>query len=71
MNQFNPKKLLNSKWTAVSVKNKEKHFIVTTLDLDEENQIVHCIIQAVYSNNEYEINWIDLKDTQNWLQGWK
>ena len=29
MNPLNPKKLLNSKWTAVKPRNKEKHFLVT------------------------------------------
>jgi hypothetical protein len=27
MNNINPKKLLNSKWTAVTPVNKEKHFM--------------------------------------------
>ncbi|NLZ79547.1 MAG: TIGR02450 family Trp-rich protein, partial [Gammaproteobacteria bacterium] len=29
MHRINPKKLLHSKWTAVSPVNKEKHFMVT------------------------------------------
>lgn len=28
MNQINPSKLLNSKWTAVKPINREKHFLV-------------------------------------------
>ena len=31
MNKVNPKKLLNSKWTAQTPQNKEKHFIVTNI----------------------------------------
>ena len=35
MNKINPKKLLNSKWTAVKPTNKEKHFLVTEIEFDE------------------------------------
>ncbi|MGO1500784.1 MAG: TIGR02450 family Trp-rich protein [Marinobacter sp.] len=40
MNNFNPKKLLNSKWTAVNPVNKEKHFLVTELEINEEDNVV-------------------------------
>lgn len=33
-NVVNKKKLLNSKWTAVNPKNKEKHFQVTKVSLN-------------------------------------
>ena len=36
MNQINPKKLLNSKWTAVKPAHKEKHFLITEIEFDEE-----------------------------------
>ena len=41
MNNINPGKLLNSKWTAVNPVNKEKHFLVTEIALDEEGEVVH------------------------------
>jgi tryptophan-rich hypothetical protein len=71
MNQINPKKLLNSKWTAVMPQNKEKHFIVSDIKFDEESLVVSCCIEAVMSKRSISINWQDLKDDSNWLQGWK
>lgn len=71
MNTINPKKLLQSKWTAVSPTNKEKHFLVTELEFDEEGKVVHCLIEAVISNRPEPIDWAELKDRNIWLQGWK
>ncbi|HCH4279606.1 TPA: TIGR02450 family Trp-rich protein [Vibrio parahaemolyticus] len=39
MNKIHPKKLLHSKWTATSPKNKEKHFVVTEMELDEDGNV--------------------------------
>ena len=71
MNKVSPKSLLHSKWTRVEVENKEKHFIITKVNVDEEQRISECVIEAVISNNEYAINWRDLKDNQCWKQGWQ
>lgn len=71
MNQINPKKLLNSKWTAVKPVNKEKHFMITDVEFDEEGVVILCCIEAVLSKRSMEINWQDLKQTQHWCQGWK
>jgi tryptophan-rich hypothetical protein len=71
MNKVSPKTLLNSKWTKVKVENKEKHFIITKVTIDEEQRIVECIIEAVISNAEYSINWRDLKDSLLWKIGWQ
>ena len=71
MHQINPKKLLHSKWTAVSPVNKEKHFMVTELKFDEEGNVIHCLIEAVLTNREMSIDWQELKNTANWRQGWK
>lgn len=71
MNTINPKKLLNSKWTAVNPKNKEKHFLVTEVEFDEDGEAVHCLIEAVISNRAAPIQWCDLKDSSKWLHGWK
>jgi len=66
-----PKKLLNSKWTSVSQKHKEKHFIVTGVEFDEEGRVVECVIEAVMTQREQDINWRDLKDPKVWKMGWK
>lgn len=71
MNKINPKKLLNSKWTAVKPTNKEKHFLVTEIEFDEEGVVISCSIEAVMSKRVISINWHDLKDEGLWLQGWK
>ena len=71
MNKINPKKLLDSKWTAVTPCHKEKHFMVTEVEFDEEGIVVSCSIEAVMSKRSIPINWHDLKDDTNWLHGWK
>jgi tryptophan-rich hypothetical protein len=71
VNPINPKKLLNSKWTAVAPVNKEKHFLVTELEFDEDGEVIHCLIEAVMSKRSRPIDWSDLKNSSNWLQGWK
>jgi tryptophan-rich hypothetical protein len=71
VNKINPKKLLGSKWTAVTSINKEKHFIVTEIEFDEEEIVVSCSIEAVMSKRSIAINWHDLKDETDWLHGWK
>jgi len=71
MNPISPKKLINSKWTKVNPVNKERHFIVTKIEFDENSTINHCFIEAVITKQEKEINWIELKNEKIWLQGWK
>ena len=71
MNKINPKKLLNSKWTAVAPVMKEKHFLVSELKLDEEGEVIYCLLEAVISHRAEKIDWNVLKDSDNWLHGWK
>lgn len=71
MNKINPKKLLNSKWTAVKPQKKEKHFMITEVEFDEEGDVIHCVIEAVMTKNETAIDWHELTDTNRWLQDWK
>ena len=68
----NPKKLLNSKWTAATPTNKEKHFMVTTLVLPElaTEQITLIELEAVHSKRKQIIVWKALNDSNIWLQGW-
>ncbi|MCJ2377561.1 TIGR02450 family Trp-rich protein [Vibrio sp. ZSDZ34] len=70
MNCINPKKLLNSKWTAEKPKKKEKHFIVTKVLFDEDDGVVECVLEAVMSKHCYEIDWRDLRDDEVWHHGW-
>ena len=71
VNKINPKKLLNSKWTAVNPVKKEKHFLVSELEFDDDGEVIHCLIEAVISNRSEHIDWKVLKDSERWLHGWK
>ncbi len=68
--QINPENLLLSKWTAVQPANKEKHFLVTRLDRDEQEIVVACVLEAVINHREIELDWQLLKDASSWLPGW-
>lgn len=52
MNTINPNKLHHSKWTAVQPLNKEKHFIVTQLIRDEDENVVDAVVEAIYSTEK-------------------
>ena len=71
MNKISSKKLLNIKWTAVSPSIKEKHFLISELEFDENDNVTHCLIEAVISNRTELINWQDLKESEHWFQGWR
>ena len=71
MRNINPKKLLNSKWTAVRPQHKEKHFMVSDIEFDEEGLVLRSSIEAIMSKRHIAIQWQELKDPSQWLQGWK
>ena len=71
MNKVNPKKLLNSKWTAVKPHNKEKHFIIIEVEYDEDTNVVKCVIEAVMTKRQRSVDWRDFNATTLWLAGWK
>ena len=71
LNKINPKKLLKSKWTAVEPTKREKHFMVTGVEFDEEGAVVSCSIEAIISKRSIPIQWQDLKDMSHWVHGWK
>ena len=71
MNKINPRKLLNSKWAAVTPVRKEKHFMVTEVEFDEEGIVTLCSIESLISKRSIPINWHDVTNEKNWVQGWK
>lgn len=71
LNPINPAKLLNSKWTAKTPRSREKHFVVTELELDEAGRVVECVLEAVISKRAEPIDWRELRDPSHWQQGWK
>ena len=71
MNQVNPKKVLDSKWTALLPKNREKHFVITRCSYSAPNKLDKVFLQAVLTGAVYEIAWRDLKDSNVWRIGWQ
>ncbi len=68
---LHPKKLLLSKWTAVSPVARQKHFLVTkVIQIEPDDPIEMIEIEAIYSKKVSQINWRELKDETVWLQGW-
>lgn len=72
MNPLNPKKLLLTKWTAVHVLDKQKHFLVNKVIQPDDPQaaIVEVELEAVFSKQIRRIAWRDLQDSACWRQGW-
>ncbi|WP_136255981.1 TIGR02450 family Trp-rich protein [Onishia niordana] len=71
MHAINPNKLHHSKWTAVAPEHKEKHFMVTKLVRDEEENVVQVVLEAVLTHREFTLPWQALKDEATWRMGWK
>jgi tryptophan-rich hypothetical protein len=72
MNPLNPKKLLLTKWTAVTPIAKQKHFLVSRViepDLPTD-PVVSVEIEAVFSKATQVIAWRELQDDSVWRQGW-
>lgn len=68
----NPKKLLLSKWTAVTPVNKEKHFLAIKLlePAAPDAAVTHIELEAVYSKRVSALPWRDLTDSSRWQRGW-
>lgn len=71
MRRLKANKLKLSKWTAVAPINKEKHFLVTELLMDDQEVVQGCVLEAVISRTEYPIQWRELLEEDKWIQGWK
>ena len=70
MNALSSNKLLNSKWTAVNPQRKEKHFLVSEVEYDENGKVIHCLIEAVMTKRSFSIQWQALKNSNQWVNGW-
>jgi tryptophan-rich hypothetical protein len=72
MNPLNPKKLLLTKWTAVTPVAKQKHFLVSRVIqpdlLTDPIELVE--IEAVFSKVTQIMPWRELQDAGVWKQGW-
>ncbi len=72
MNPLNPKKLLLTKWTAVTPIAKQKHFLVSRVIQPAlpTDPIELVELEAVFSKATQTIVWRELQDDSVWLQGW-
>jgi tryptophan-rich hypothetical protein len=72
MNPLNPKKLLLSKWTAVTPVKKQKHFLVSRViqPLVPTDPVELVEIESVFSKATQVIAWRDLQNDDVWRQGW-
>jgi len=69
--RLNPRKLLLSKWTAAQPQNRERHFLVTELIRDEQDNILGVELHAVLTQRSQQLDWHQLQDSERWLQGWR
>ena len=72
MNPLNPKKLLLSKWTAVTPVAKQKHYLVSrVIKTDSPTDPIELVeIESVFSKETQVIPWRNLQDAEVWRQGW-
>ena len=70
---WHPKKLANSKWTAVIPQQREKHFIVVAVEADAEDAqlIKQVTLEAVLSKRHFTLHWSALSDVSQWQPGWQ
>lgn len=70
--RINPRKLLLSKWTAVTPVQREKHFMVVRLIEPAEPGVAvqEVELEAVLSRRSQTLPWRELTNIQLWRQGW-
>jgi hypothetical protein len=71
-NPVSPKKLLLSKWTAVTPQNKEKHFLVIAVIAPEtpETPVTEIDLEAAMTGRVQRLLWRELKNASKWKRGW-
>ena len=45
--------------------------MVTEIKFDEDGAVTTCIIESVMSKRIAPIQWQELKNQDQWIQGWK
>ena len=71
--RLNSAKLLCSKWTAANPRDRERHFIVTKLNVSvpPAGRSETIEIEAVLTRRSVCVPWRALLDSAQWLQGWQ
>jgi tryptophan-rich hypothetical protein len=69
---WHPKKLANSKWSAVTPQQREKHFLVVAVELDPQDpqRVTAVTLEAVLSRRQFSLHWSALADQSQWQPGW-
>ncbi|MCB5197121.1 TIGR02450 family Trp-rich protein [Deefgea salmonis] len=69
---WHPKKLLNTKWTAVEPQQREKHFLVVKVELDplDAQKVAQVTLEAVLSKRHFTLHWSELENETQWRVGW-
>lgn len=69
---LNPKQLLLSKWTAVTPRQRQKHFLVTrVIEPDTVGGAVEWVeLMAVLTRRVRKLRWQELTDETAWRRGW-
>jgi tryptophan-rich hypothetical protein len=72
LNPLNPKKLLLTKWTAVTPVAKQKHFLVSRViqPAVPEDPVELVELESVFSKATQIMAWRQLQDDKVWRQGW-
>ena len=72
MNPINPKKLVLSKWTAVTPMAKQKHFLISRViqPTTETDPVEWVEIESAFSKATQIIQWRELQNDEVWRQGW-
>ena len=72
MNPLHPKKLLLSKWTAVTPVARDKHFVVVkVVEPELPGAPVQWVeLEALFSKRVTRLAWRELRDAAVWRQGW-
>ena len=45
--------------------------MVVDVEYDELANVVRCVMQAVLTQREFEVEWRELKSAEEWRVGWK
>ncbi|MDW5416465.1 MULTISPECIES: TIGR02450 family Trp-rich protein [unclassified Iodobacter] len=69
---WHPKKLANTKWTALVPQQREKHFLVVKIEFDPNDvqKVEQITLEAVISKRHFTLHWSALEDETQWRAGW-
>jgi len=66
-----PKRLVGSKWTAVEVVDRERHWVVVALEPRRTGGERRVTLEAVLTGSRRARPWRELRDRAVWRPGWR